>query len=327
MGIVPLADGVRTSSSAPLHVRSRALGPGPNSFLASTTLPSVNGDERASLGAGALRALADRYGIRPKRSLGQHFLIDPNLARAIVSDAGIHSGDRVVEIGAGLGSLTRALAEAGADVLAVEVDRALIQALHESVSGLDRVRVLHADAMGWEWATQLQGPGSILCANLPYNVATPLVLETLERVPHVRRLVVMVQREVGERLVAGPGDEAYGIPSLRVAYRADGSLVRRVPPSVFWPRPNVESVLVRLDRRDGPAVGVAEERLWPVVDAGFAERRKTMRNALRRLGVERGEADDLLAAAGVDPSARAETLSLEEFARIAEAFPSPAPGR
>jgi len=295
---------------------ARALPPGPVARLGSVSTKGA-----PSLGASALRALAERHGIRPKRSLGQHFLIDPNMARAIVADASVGPGDRVVEIGAGLGSLTRALAEAGADVLAVEMDRALIPALLESVSGLDRVRVVQADAMGWEWAEQLQGPGSILCANLPYNVATPLVLETLERVPHVRRLVVMVQREVGERLVAGPGEDAYGIPSVRVAYRAEGALVRRVPPSVFWPRPKVESVIVRLTRRDRPAVAVPEDRLWAVVDAGFAERRKTMRNALRRLGVEGEAADDLLRAAGVDPSTRAETLALQEFARIAEMLP------
>jgi 16S rRNA (adenine1518-N6/adenine1519-N6)-dimethyltransferase len=226
-----------------------------------------------------------------------------------------------VEIGAGLGSLTRALAEAGAEVLAVEVDPSLIPALEESVEGLSGVRVLHTDATDPEWQDALDGEGWVLAANLPYNVATRLVLDTLRDVPHVGRLVVMVQREVGERLVAGPADRAYGIPSVRVAYRAEGSLVRRVPPSVFWPRPKVESVIVRLVRRDEPAVGVEESRLWAVVDAGFAERRKTMRNALRRLGVEGDVADDLLAAARVDPSARAETLSLEEFARIAEALP------
>jgi 16S rRNA (adenine1518-N6/adenine1519-N6)-dimethyltransferase len=132
----------------------------------------------------------------------------------------------------------------------------------------------------------------------------------------------MVQREVGERLVAGPADRAYGIPSVRVAYRAEGTVVRRVPPSVFWPRPKVESVIVRLSRRDGPPVAVDEGRLWAVVDSGFAERRKTMRNALRRLGVDGEVADELLVAAGVNPSARAETLSLEEFARIAEALPA-----
>jgi 16S rRNA (adenine1518-N6/adenine1519-N6)-dimethyltransferase len=320
MGIVPEADFVRTPSSAPLHVRSRALGPGPHRFPADYA-PTVSSEERVSFGAGALRELADRHSIRPKRSLGQHFLIDPNLARAIASDAGVGPGDRVVEIGAGLGSLTRALAEAGAEVLAVEVDPSLIPALQESTSGLGLVRVLHTDATDGEWRDELGEGDWVLTANLPYNVATRLVLDTLRNVPQVRRLVVMVQREVGERLVAGPGEDAYGIPSVRVAFRAEGTLVRRVPPSVFWPRPKVESVIVRLVRRDEAPVGVDEDRLWTVVDAGFAERRKTMRNALRRLGIESEDADRLLAAASVDPSARAETLSLEEFARIAEALP------
>jgi 16S rRNA (adenine1518-N6/adenine1519-N6)-dimethyltransferase len=320
MGIVPLADGVRTTASAPLHVRSRAFGPGPNPFRPRYA-PRVSTAERASFGAGALRALAERHGIRPKRSLGQHFLIDPNLARAIAADAGVGPGDRVVEIGAGLGSLTRALAEAGAEVLAVEVDPSLIPALEESVSGLDGVRVLHTDATDPEWQDALDGDGWVLAANLPYNVATHLALDTLRNVPQVGRLVVMVQREVGERLVAAPGEPAYGIPSVRVAYRAEGTLVRRVPPSVFWPRPKVESVIVRLVRRDEPAVAVDEDRLWAVVDAGFGERRKTMRNALRRLGLEGEVADELLGAAGVDPSARGETLSLAEFARIAASLP------
>ena len=320
MGIVPIADGVRTTASAPLHVRSRASGPGPNPFRPRYA-PRVSTAEHASFGAGALRALAERHGIRPKRSLGQHFLIDPNLARAIAADAGVGPGDRVVEIGAGLGSLTRALAEAGAEVLAVEVDPSLISALEESVFGLDRVRVLHTDATDPEWQDALDGEGWVLAANLPYNVATHLVLDTLRDVPRVRRLVVMVQREVGERLVATPGESAYGIPSVRVAYRAEGTLVRRVPPSVFWPRPKVESVIVRLVRRGEPAVAVDEQRLWAVVDAAFGERRKTMRNALRRLGLGGDVADELLAAAGVDPSARGETLSLEAFARIAGSLP------
>ena len=285
----------------------------------------MSSDERVPFGARALRDLAERHGIRPKRSLGQHFLIDPNLARAIASDAGVGPGDRVVEIGAGLGSLTRALAETGAEVLAIEVDPSLILALRGSTADLDRVRVLHADATGDGWRRELSGGDWVLVANLPYNVATPLVLDTLKHVPRVRRLVVMVQREVGERLAAGPGEEAYGIPSVKVAYRAEPTLVRRVPASVFWPRPKVESVIVRLQRLEEPRVGVDEERLWTVVDAGFAERRKTMRNALRRLGIDGEEADRVLGAAAVEPSVRAETLSLEEFARIAEALQSVAP--
>ena len=277
--------------------------------------------ERTSLGASALRGLAERHGIRPKRSLGQHFLLDPNLARAIAVDTGARPGDHVVEIGAGLGSLTRALAETGVEVLAIELDPALIPALEESVDGLDAVRVLPADAMAFGWLEALGDHDWILAGNLPYNVATPLVLETLARSPRIRRLLVMVQREVGERLAAGPGDEGYGAPSVRVAYRARPVIIRRVPPEVFWPRPKVDSVVVALDRRERPPVAVDEARLWRVVDAGFAERRKTMRNALRRLGLGVEEADRALAEAGVDPSTRAETLSLEDFARLAEAVP------
>jgi 16S rRNA (adenine1518-N6/adenine1519-N6)-dimethyltransferase len=284
----------------------------------------VGGDTGGSLGAGALRELAERHGVRPKRGLGQHFLIDPNLARAIAADAEVGPGDRVVEIGAGLGSLTRALAEAGADVLAVEVDPALIPALQESVGDLGRVRVLHADATDAEWQELLRDEGWVLAANLPYNVATHLVLTTLRDVPQVERLVVMVQREVGERLVSDPGSKSYGVPSLRVAYRAEGGIVRRVPPSVFWPRPKVESVIVRLVRRSRPPVDVDERRLWIVVDAAFAERRKTIRNALRRLGIEDADVDRAIAAAGIDASVRGEALSLHDFAALVEAVPSEA---
>jgi 16S rRNA (adenine1518-N6/adenine1519-N6)-dimethyltransferase len=284
------------------------------------TLGAVDDTER--FGAGALRALAERHGIRPRRSLGQHFLIDPNLARAIAADAGVGPDDRVVEIGAGLGSLTRALAETGADVLAIEVDPALIPALEGSVVDSDRVRVHRADAMTFGWLDLLDRGPWVLAGNLPYNVATPLVLETLERAPQIRRLVVMVQREVGERLVAAPGTDAYGVPSLRVAFRARGTVVRRVPPEVFWPRPKVASVVIRLDRLERPPLEVDEDRLWRLVDAAFAERRKTMRNALRRLGVDRDRAGALLEAAGIDAAARAETLSLEDFGRLATTVPS-----
>ena len=318
MGSVLVADGVPTSPDPP----SRAvpgLRPGTDRFPGSITLDRVT-PGASTFGASAIRELAARHAIRPRRSLGQHFLIDPNLARAIAADAAIGPGDRVVEIGAGLGSLTRALAETGADVVALEADRALLPALEESVGGLDRVRVVHADAMDFGWIEEVRDGDWTLAANLPYHVATPLVLETLRRAPTIRRMLVMVQREVGERLIAVPGDGAYGVPSLRVAYRAEGSLVRRVPPSVFWPRPKVESVVVRLLRRDRAPVDVSEDRLWRVVDAGFAERRKTMRNAVRRLGVDAGRADEVLRAAGIDPSARAETLSLQDLARLANAL-------
>jgi 16S rRNA (adenine1518-N6/adenine1519-N6)-dimethyltransferase len=268
-----------------------------------------------------VRDLAARHGIRPSKALGQNFLLDPNLARAIAADAGVEPGSRVVEIGAGLGSLTVALADAGArEVLALEFDRTLLPALEEAVAGRSAVRIVHADATKLDWSSVLDGGAWVACANLPYNVGTRIVVDLLERAPMVTRLAVMLQHEVGERLVAGPGDPAYGAVSVRVAYRARGVLVRRVPPDVFWPRPSVGSVIVRLDRLEGPPVDVAEERLWPVVDEAFAQRRKTVRNALRRLGVDEPEA--VCGAAGIDPGVRGEELSLVDFARLATMMPT-----
>jgi 16S rRNA (adenine1518-N6/adenine1519-N6)-dimethyltransferase len=285
---------------------------------------SVRGSARSGsagergLGRAALRDLAERHGVRPTKALGQHFLADPNLARAIVADAGIAPGDRVLEVGAGLGSLTVALASAGAEVLAVELDRSLLPALRDVLGGFGSVRVQVGDAMRLDWARLLPGRGWKMVSNLPYNVAVPLVVEMLEGVPRIASFLVMVQREVGERLAAGPGEEAYGAVSVRVAYRAEASVVRRVPASVFWPRPRVDSVLVRLERRAAAPVDVDPERLFRVVDAGFAERRKTMRAALRRLGLTTAEADAALAGSGLASNARAEELSLQDFARLAE---------
>lgn len=231
-------------------------------------------------------------------------------------------GDRVVEIGAGLGSLTLALADAGADVLAIELDGSLLPALEETVGGREGIRVLCADATTLDWPTTLEEADRwILCANLPYNVATSIVLDVLADAPMVGRLVVMVQTEVAERLAAGAGETAYGIPSVRVAYRATAALVRRVPPQVFWPRPAVASAIVRLDRLPRPAVTVHEERLWRVVDAGFGQRRKTMRNALRSLGLAPADADAVLRGAGIDPGVRAEELDLTAFTAVANALP------
>jgi 16S rRNA (adenine1518-N6/adenine1519-N6)-dimethyltransferase len=225
-----------------------------------------------------------------------------------------------VEVGAGLGSLTLALAAAGARVRAIEFDREVLPALREVTSGVETIEIAAADATHIDWATELGDGEWIACANLPYNVAVPVVLAMLDAAPMVRRLVILVQREVGERFLAGPGDEHYGPVSLRVAYRATGELVRRVAPSVFWPRPKVASVVVRLERLERPPVEVDPETLWRVVDAGFAERRKTMRSAVIRLGVDPGRADDLLRKHAIDPRARAERLSLQDFARIAEAL-------
>ncbi len=260
--------------------------------------------------------LLARHGLRPSRALGQNFVTDPNTVRRIARLAEIGPGDRVLEIGPGLGSLTLALAETGASVTAVEADRHLIPVLEEVVGGTPRVRIVHADAMTVDWAELLgDDPGWVLVANLPYNIATPLVADLLDRVPAVDRMLVMVQREVGERLSARPGEEAYGAVSVKVAYWADSRIAGRVPAAVFHPRPNVESVLVDIRRRPAPAVDpstVAPDRLFAVVRAGFATRRKMLRRALA--GVVDPEA---FAAAGVSPQSRAEELDVAAWGRLA----------
>jgi len=268
-----------------------------------------------------VRDLMDRHGIRPKRSLGQNFVVEPNTVRRIAELAGVGPGDRVAEIGPGLGCLTLALAEAGADVLAVEVDDVLAGVVAEVVAEAghgERVEVVHADATTVDWPTMLadraDGAPWTLVANLPYNVSVPLVCDVLDTAPSVGRMVVMVQKEVAERLVAGPGDDAYGLPSVKVAYHATGRMVGRVPPSVFVPRPNVDSALVEVVRRDAPAVDVDPERLFALVRAGFGQRRKMLRRSLA--GVLDGGA---ITAAGVDPTARAEQLGLEQWAALANA--------
>ncbi len=280
-----------------------------------------------------VRDLMDRHGIRPKRSLGQNFVVEPNTVRRIAELAAVGGGDRVVEIGPGLGSLTLALAEAGAEVLAVEVDEVLASVVAEVAVGAghgDRVEVLHADATTVDWPALLADRGSdggcdgvpwTLVANLPYNVSVPLVCDVLDSAPMVGRLVVMVQKEVAERLVAGPGDDAYGLPSVKVAYHGTGRMVGRVPPSVFVPRPNVDSALVEVVRRDAPAVDADPEVLFALVRAGFGQRRKMLRRSLAGLLDEAA-----IAAAGVDPTARAEQLGLDRWAALAHAVAEGAGG-
>jgi 16S rRNA (adenine1518-N6/adenine1519-N6)-dimethyltransferase len=275
------------------------------------------------------RLLAD-HGLRPSRALGQNFVVDPNTVRRIVRLAGVTDGAAVVEVGAGLGSLTLALAEAGAQVVAVEVDRGLVPILRQVVA--DRsVTVVEADALQIDW-DELLGPVDragrpdpaggageagrwSLVSNLPYNVATPLVVQVLEQAPQVGSLLVMVQREVGERLAARPGQAAYGAVSVVVDYWAEASVVGRVPPTVFVPRPNVESALVRIDRRPSPAVpvtAVTYDRLRQVVRAGFAQRRKMLRRSLA--GVVPAAA---FAATDIAPEARAEELNVVQWGRLA----------
>ena len=248
-----------------------------------------------------VRDLLDRFDLRPKRSLGQNFVVEPNTVRRIAELSGVGPGDRVVEVGPGVGALTLALLETGAEVTAVEI-----------FDQLGAFRLVHADAMAVDWGELLgEGPWTLV-ANLPYNVSVPLVCDLLDEVPAITRMVVMVQLEVADRLVAGPGEDAYGLPSVKVAYHAEARKVGRVPPSVFLPRPRVDSALVEVVRRPEPAVDADPEALFEVVRAGFAHRRKMLRGALRGLVDEEG-----LAAAGVDPTARAEELGLDQWAAVA----------
>jgi 16S rRNA (adenine1518-N6/adenine1519-N6)-dimethyltransferase len=262
----------------------------------------------------AVRAVLADYALRPSRALGQHFLADPNTARRIVRLAELEPGARVLEIGPGLGSLTVALADAGARVLALELDQHLVPVVEESVAGRGDVTVRVGDARTFGLDLLDEGPWSCV-SNLPCNVATPIVVRLLEEAPMVTRLLVMTQREVGERLVAGPGRPAFGAVSVKVAYYAAARIVGSVPPTVFVPPPRVESVLVRLDRLRTPPVTVpSPDRMFTLVRAGFAHRRKMLRGALRPLLGERTEA--ALAAAGIAPAARAESLGLDAWARL-----------
>jgi 16S rRNA (adenine1518-N6/adenine1519-N6)-dimethyltransferase len=273
---------------------------------------------RGVLSPADVRALLRDHGIRPSRALGQNFLADPNTARRIVRLAEVDAGDRVLEIGPGLGSLTLALAEAGARVHALELDRHLVPALESVLGAAPEVTVEHGDALTWDYPGRLgDGPWSCV-SNLPYNVATPVVARVLEEAPAVTRLLVMVQREVGERLAAGPGTKAYGAVSVKVAFHATARIVGTVPPTVFVPRPKVESALVQLERRAAPSVDVPSyAALFELVSAGFAHRRKMLRRALAGVLGHRTEA--VLTAAGVAPTARAEELDLDAWAGVARA--------
>lgn len=263
----------------------------------------------------------ERHGLSPSRALGQNFVVDANTVRRIARLAAVGPGDHVVEIGAGAGSLTLALVESGAHVTAVEIDRHVLPLLHEVVDG-HGVTVVDGDARTLDWTEVLaRAPSWVLVANLPYNVATPLVLDLLDDVPAIDRMLVMVQREAGERLAAGVGHPAYGIPSVKVAYWATARLVGRVGREVFLPRPRVESVLVEIVRRAAPATTADPERLFELVRAGFGQRRKMLRGSLRGQLVP-----DAFTVAGVRPEARAEELSVADWGRLANAAGPARPG-
>jgi 16S rRNA (adenine1518-N6/adenine1519-N6)-dimethyltransferase len=270
------------------------------------------------LGPANIRALADRLGVRPTKTLGQNFLHDANTIRRIVRTADLDAGEAVLEIGPGLGSLTLGLLDAGHPVLAIEIDQVLAAALPETVA--ERIpdaplTVLNVDALR---VAELPSEPTALVANLPYNVAVPVVLHLLEVVPSLRHGLVMVQAEVADRLVAPPGSRTYGVPSVKTAWYAAADRAGAVPAAVFWPAPNVASGLVRLVRREPPQTSATRQQVFAVIDAAFAQRRKTLRAALAGWAGSAAAAEYALRAAGVDPQARGETLDVTQFARIAE---------
>ena len=284
----------------------------------------------ALLGPAEIRDLAGRLGVRPTKTLGQNFVVDGGTVRKIVRSAGVVPGERVVEIGPGLGSLTLGLLDAGASVVAVEIDPVLARALPGTVAahlprvaGTDLLTVVTADALDLR---ELPGAApTALVANLPYNVSVPVLLTFLERFPSLERVLVMVQAEVADRLAAPPGSRTYGVPSAKVAWYASARRTSTVSRSVFWPVPNVDSALVRLDRREPPDTTASRREVFAVVDAAFAQRRKMLRSALGSLAGSADRAVRAVRAAGVDPQARGERLAIEEFARVAEALAAGAP--
>ena len=275
------------------------------------------------LGPAEVRQLAAELDLRPTKQRGQNFVIDANTVRRIVREAGVGPDDVVLEVGPGLGSLTLALLEVGARVVAIEIDERLATRLPVTVAehapeALDRLHVVAADALR---VTEVPGPPpTTLVANLPYNVSVPVLLHLLTLLPSLERGLVMVQAEVADRLAAGPGSKVYGIPSVKAAWFADVRRAGTVGRHVFWPEPNVDSGLVSWVRRDPPATTATRQQVFAVVDAAFAQRRKGLRGALRGLAGSTEAAEKALAAAGIAPLERGESLTVGDFTRIAEAL-------
>ena len=262
-------------------------------------------------GRGEIRERLEAHGIRPLRNLGQNFLGDPNLVDRIVRTAAIGAGDRVLEIGAGTGTLTRALAETGATVVAYEVDRRLEPVLREALAGTD-VDLRIADITRVDLVAELGMEPWVMVANLPYNVGTPVLLDALRFVPAIERFVVMVQREVADRLTANPGSRSYGLPSIVVALNAEARLLFTVPPEVFIPVPDVESAVVELVRKPSPATS---ERAIELATVAFQQRRKMLR---RSLAAVLTDPEAALAAATIPATARPEDTDAAAFVRLAE---------
>jgi 16S rRNA (adenine1518-N6/adenine1519-N6)-dimethyltransferase len=269
-------------------------------------------DHRPAQSRAEIVALLDRHGLTPQKRLGQHFLADPNIVERIVRLAGLTADDRVVEVGAGTGTLTRALAATGATVVAFEVDRGLQPVLAETLVGCD-VDLRFEDVTRVDLVAELPDGSWSLVANLPYNVGTPLILELLRTAPRIERFVIMVQSEVGDRLTARPGSKTYGLPSVIAQLHAKVAVGFRVPPQVFVPVPDVDSLVVVLERTPGSA---RTEAAIELAAAAFNQRRKMLRRSLAAVLVD---AEAVLTVAGIDPTARAEQLAPDDYLRLAEA--------
>jgi 16S rRNA (adenine1518-N6/adenine1519-N6)-dimethyltransferase len=278
------------------------------------------------LGPAEVRELAGRLGTRPTKTLGQNFVIDANTVRRIVRTAGLEPSDHVVEVGPGLGSLTLALLPEVASVTAVEIDPVLAGELPATVERFapayaDRLTVVTGDALRVD---ALPGPDrTALVANLPYNVAVPVLLHLLDVLPTLQRVLVMVQAEVADRLAAPPGSRVYGVPSVKAAWYGDVRRAGGVGRTVFWPAPNVDSGLVALTRHEPPDTPASRDDVFAVVDAAFAQRRKTLRAALAGWAGSAEAAETALRGAGIDPRTRGEALGVADFARLAAHRPRP----
>jgi 16S rRNA (adenine1518-N6/adenine1519-N6)-dimethyltransferase len=273
------------------------------------------------LGPAEVRVLAVELGLRPTKQRGQNFVIDPNTVRRIVRASHLGPGDVVLEVGPGLGSLTLALLAVAEHVVAVEVDPVLARALPMTVAAYapdqaHRCQVVEADALTLR---ELPGPApTALVANLPYNVSVPVLLHLMALLPSLRHGLVMVQAEVADRLAAPPGSRTYGVPSVKAAWHADVRRAGSVSRTVFWPAPNVDSGLVAWTHRAPPSVSVTREQVFAVVDAAFAQRRKTLRSTLKAMAGSAEAAEAALGRAGIDPMARGESLDVAQFARLTE---------
>jgi len=269
------------------------------------------------------RAILAKYQIRPLKRLGQSFLSDPNIIRKIIEVSDIRRDETVVEIGAGLGVMTALMARKAERVIALEIDRALIPVLHEELKKYDNVEILHVDALKYEFRSR-GGATFKVVGNIPYNISSQILFRLLEARDHISSMVLMFQKEVAERLVAGPGSKTYGILSVLVRLYTDPAIVFNVSPQCFYPRPKVESAVVRMDIPEKPLIGVDDDAfLLTVVRSAFSKRRKTLMNNLKassRIGLRHEALLEVLDSLGIDPARRAETLAPEDFARLSNAL-------